>query len=384
MKTYRRLLWIGIPVLLGIILFTGFLALTARAQENLPPQRAGLDATDASSLYIPVQGLLTDASGNPLEGAYTVTFRIYDVFTGGTAKCEDIRHFNLTDGLFSSYMNAADCDSALDGRQLYLGVEVGSDGEMTPRSYIDNVPYAWGLRPGAIINGALDDESILQINNSGSGAGLSVMATSGEGVNSISVGGPGLFAASLAGPGVVANSAAGTALAVGGTGIITSSAKSYLWISGNDVRPYHQSDSTVIDMDTIGGAKITRGATAGTKNVMLPITIPGSLYGQDVRLTGLDIYWVGQTEFDGFTTVLMRRQVGVCDSCYENIVLNTNDQICDLANNPTGCALHFDLTTNNTLSPDSGIVYLTIEMFFSGAFTYVDLGGVRLTLEHNE
>ena len=43
----------------------------------------------------------------------------------------------------------------IDGRQLWLGVHVLGDlEEMTPRQPIYPVPYAWSLRPGAIIEDA--------------------------------------------------------------------------------------------------------------------------------------------------------------------------------------------------------------------------------------
>ena len=41
------------------------------------------------------------------------------------------------------------------------------------------------------------------------------------------------------------------------------------------------------------------------------------------------------------------------------------------------------LTSNNVLTADSGILYLTLELAFSGSTTWVEIGGVRLTLEHN-
>ena len=41
-----------------------------------------------------------------------------------------------------------------------------------------------------------------------------------------------------------------------------------------------------------------------------------------------------------------------------------------------------NLTTNNVLSENSGVLYLTIELSFSGATSWVDIGGVRLTLQH--
>jgi hypothetical protein len=138
-------------------------------------------------------------------------------------------------------------------------------------------------------------------------------------------------------------------------------------------------------MTNYGGASITRGATAGNKNVMLPITITAPLLGQNVTVTGLDIYWSGQTEFDGIAAVLLRRQTGVCGSaaCFANILFDSADRVCDVANNPTGCTIHFDLTENNVLTADSGILYLTLEFAFSGASTWIQVGGVKLTVSHN-
>jgi hypothetical protein len=161
--------------------------------------------------------------------------------------------------------------------------------------------------------------------------------------------------------------------------------QSSLWISGNGARPYRQSDSTVIDMNTTGGARITRGATAGKKNVMLPITVTGPLFGQNVTITDLDVYWAGETGFEAISAVLLRRQEGVCitTECYTNILFDTVDHTCEDSLNPTGCTLHYDLTTNNVLTADKGILYLTLELAFSGESTLIDIGGVKLTLRHD-
>ncbi|UCC64972.1 MAG: hypothetical protein JSV36_08020, partial [Anaerolineae bacterium] len=135
----------------------------------------------ASSHYIPIQGRLTDSSGTPLDGSYDVTFRLYEVSSGGTAVCEDTRSVSVENGLFSHYFQGC---SKIDGRQLYLGVQVEADPEMSPRQYIDNVPYAWSLRPGAIISGTLGSNAIVHIENWGSGGrGLRSYAMDTSGTN---------------------------------------------------------------------------------------------------------------------------------------------------------------------------------------------------------
>jgi hypothetical protein len=189
--------------------------------------------------------------------------------------------------------------------------------------------------------------------------------------------------------GYFSNIPGGVALKAAGSGVIQSSAKSYVWISGNGVRKYRDVDSTIIDMTNFGGAVVQRGATAGNKNVMLPITIPGPLYGQDVRVTGADIFWKGETEFDVISAFLMRRQTGVCTtnstSCFVNMIYITNDFTCDAANNPEGCTVSFSsaFIDNDVLTADSGILYLTIEFAFNSATSQIWIGGVRLTLEHD-
>src|SRR5690606_7705930 len=77
---------------------------------------------------IPYQGILTDSSGNPLTGTYSVTFRLYDVATGGTALSTDTHSVTTTQGLFTTTLTFG--PQYFDGRALWLGVKVGSDAEM--------------------------------------------------------------------------------------------------------------------------------------------------------------------------------------------------------------------------------------------------------------
>ena len=377
------------PIVLTIaaLVVVTFLLLATRAgqAQDIPNQIQRVEAVEANeSDFIPVQGQLTNASGNPLNVTYSMTFRLYDSYSGGTALCSATSSVTVNDGLFYTYMAAPDCP--IDGRQLYLGIQVGSDPEMTPRQYIDNVPYAWSVRPGALIK---DNRPtyILQAENEGAGPALSGKNTdadpNGIGVSGTSLAGPGVKGDSLVSVGVEASSFSGVSLAATGTGVIQSSADSYVWISGNGVRPFYQTDSTIINMTSIGSARVTRGATTGAKNVILPITLPGKLYGQNVTVTGLDIYWAGDTDFDAMTAVLLRRQTGVCSSCYQSILFDSVDRTCEDSANPTGCTTHYNLTTNNQLTNTSGILYLTIEMTFSGASTWIDIGGARLTLAHD-
>ena len=156
----------------------------AAAQEDIPgndPSGGDLSLSpDSRSNVIPLQGRLTDAMGKALNGSYTVIFSLYGQYAGGSPYCVSGQVLTLTDGLFNTYVGGENCK--IDGRRLFLGISVGSDGEMTPRLSIDTVPYAWSLRPGAVISDSLGSVPILHLENWGTGGrGLRsyAMATSG-------------------------------------------------------------------------------------------------------------------------------------------------------------------------------------------------------------
>jgi hypothetical protein len=128
-------------------------------------------------------GRLTEANGNPISGTRTITFTLYDSSVGGLAMCQDVDPVTVNNGLFSARMGFCTA-SDINGRQLYLGIQVGSDPEMTPRQAILPVPYAWSLRPGANISGTVAGDAIVHAENSASdGRGLRGYATSASGVN---------------------------------------------------------------------------------------------------------------------------------------------------------------------------------------------------------
>lgn len=330
---------------------------------------------------IPIQGQITDDGGNPLNGSYSVTFRLYDAATGGTLLCDDTQPLILNNGLFSIAMGGCSV-SKIDGTQVYLGIQVGSDPEMTPRQPIYPVPYAYSLVPGSDLEGSLGGQSMFKIENrSGDfSTALYGLASAASGTT-YGVEGKSSSASGYGGYFQNTNSA-GTALKAAGSGVIQSTALSHVWISGNGVRPFHQSDSTIIDMDTKGGALVYRGGTTGKKNIMLPITLPGVLYGQNVKVSHLFIYWRGDELSDNITAVLLRRQTGV-DS-YVPIVSQTGTNFsCSDEIHPDGCTIHYTLTSNNVLSQDSGILYLTLELDFASVSSWFQIGGVRLALEHD-
>ena len=115
---------------------------------------------------IPVQGRLTNAAGNPLTGSFEITFGLYLEATGGTAICSDTNIVDVSEGLFSSVI-WGDCPGVVNGQQLYLGIQVTGDEEMSPRQPIFATPYALSLVPQAVISATVSGDAVLHIENSG-------------------------------------------------------------------------------------------------------------------------------------------------------------------------------------------------------------------------
>lgn len=455
-------------ILLGTLV-TVLLVLAAGLSQAQGPQPPDVEPTGgagpevAVGNVIPIQGYLTDSAGNPLNGNYSITAHIYDVSSGGTALCSDTETVAVNNGLFT--MDVNNCTSNdVNGRQLYLGIQVGSDAEMTPRRPIYPVPYAMSLMPGARIEDTAYGRLLEIINHDGqalraysensygiygrtnspdyagvggegfvngsvgvygvspsygvfgyttgaTGIGVYGKADATSGVNygvygeSMSTNGIGvqgrapnraIFGAATASSGTTYgvygqaispdgfggyffNNPGGVALKAAGSGIIQSTAKSYLWISGNALQKANSTDTTVFEYDLYGGYLVKGGSDwSNNKTVLVPVTIPGQLYGQNVTITGLDLYYNTSDDVTGITVSAMRRQNGV--GAGDLIFWDGTDYICV---EPTRCVQHWDLTTNNVLSDERGILYIAFQLSFGGPNAYVHIGGVRLTLEHD-
>lgn len=90
------------------------------------------------------QGQAADANGVPLEGPYTLTFRLYDADTAGTKVWEERQdNVPLTGGHFSVLLGSRTSLAALDwAAPCWLSVQVNGESELAPRQRITSVPLA--------------------------------------------------------------------------------------------------------------------------------------------------------------------------------------------------------------------------------------------------
>ncbi len=125
---------------------------------------------------IPIQGRLTDNVGTPITGTHAITLTLYTASTGGTVMCQSAQSVYANNGLFNTVIDTCTNDD-IDGKDLYLGIQVAGDAEMTPRQQIYPVPYAYSLVPGALISGTLStyDPILSVVNNRGNGINVEVV-----------------------------------------------------------------------------------------------------------------------------------------------------------------------------------------------------------------
>ena len=90
------------------------------------------------------QGYLTDEAGTPLNGSYPMAFSLYDKAAMGNLVWTENAGVEVTQGFFSAVLGGTNPLDAnvFTGSDLWLGVKVGTDAEMTPRQQVSSVPYS--------------------------------------------------------------------------------------------------------------------------------------------------------------------------------------------------------------------------------------------------
>lgn len=416
--------------LFTIVLCVGLLLMAvslSQAQESVP-QSQDMTLLDTVGNAFTYQGrLLMD--GNPVNGNCDFQFSLWDAESGGTqiGSTQTKANVGVSNGLFSVALDFGGGRFTGDARWLAISVRYpagsGSYQALTPRQPLTAVPYALSLRPGATVRSG-DSEATLTgvhivagmpprfypygVYGSGMwgvwGYSTTALGVRGESTDSAGVGVWGLAssttgnthgvygkaqspdghggyfdntATSGAAIGLYAKSDQGVAISAGGTGRIQSTAKSYVWISGNSLMKNLASDTTRWDLQPNGGALIWRGSATGSKYIYYPVTMPSVLYGQPVKLTKLTVYYRCEDGTKNYITNTGLSKQTDADS-HEWIVSDGTDRT---SNSATSYSLN--LTSNNILSADQGGVGVQLYLHFEDDSYYVQIGGIRLELEHD-
>ena len=125
-----------------------------------------------STATIPYQGRLATSSGTPFTGLQSMEFRLYALPTGGTPLWTEYwtggNAVNVSDGLFSVLLGSLTVNPSLasvvqGNTQLWLGITIGTDTEMTPRVQLGSAAYsmqALSVPDGSISSTKLGEQSV--------------------------------------------------------------------------------------------------------------------------------------------------------------------------------------------------------------------------------
>ena len=106
-----------------------------------------LSTAQAVPMQLSQQGRLVDSSGAAAAGNHNLTFRLYNASTGGTLLWNETVSTNFTNGYYSVVLGSDTInnpleDSVLESGDLYIEIEIDSDGPLTPRSAVTSAPFA--------------------------------------------------------------------------------------------------------------------------------------------------------------------------------------------------------------------------------------------------
>jgi hypothetical protein len=147
-----------------------FLASAGTMKAQGPAPQGQIEAAANAPLLISYQGRLSNASG-PITATVAMTFTLWDAAAGGNVQWQEAnKPISVNNGFFTTLLGGGTplAPTIFDGRDLWIGVQVESDAEMSPRQRIASVPYAFAsntLVSGALISGTEASQPVLKVQN---------------------------------------------------------------------------------------------------------------------------------------------------------------------------------------------------------------------------
>lgn len=163
MKRYR--------MLIGMLLLVLLLSTSATQAQSPGEDPSVLTLGGSPTETFTYQGYFED-DGKPANGSYDFSFHIYDNYDPAAnliSDCQTFEDVMVTDGLFTfNLAPAIGMTKVFSGTGNWIEVRVKPHAEATyftlPRQPITAVPYAWGLRSGAVIESG-STKPILELRN---------------------------------------------------------------------------------------------------------------------------------------------------------------------------------------------------------------------------
>jgi len=378
-----RLLTRGLATALAL---APMLAVTVQASpppepEALRVEVRPLEAPARVEAIIPVQGRLMDASGNPVADAdYDMTFRVYD---GSGVQCNvGPTAVHTERGLFNANLSGCSPD-IFDGRFLTVGVQVGGDAEMTPVLVLRPVPYAMSLRPGAIVANSENFGHGLTVKGSGPGfdsalytensdsAGIAVWSktTSGNATVVIENLGSGPLLKGFGGDG------GEDEITITNEGELQVKPDSYVTVPGLTAVVEDGTTNVSLSPQSNGAVRATPYLVGGISNILIGVPVTTSLYGQQVDIESLSIFYRTTHSRSFITSVQLL--AGGADGNTGNILSDYADH-----DSVTYAEIYLTPVSHHTVFVHD-MVFVKLTLDFGEDYDSVYVAGVSLRVGHH-
>lgn len=175
-KTHYKVYLLRVGLFLALILFC----------LNFAPVKTHQTANAAAGInrQISFQGKLVNPNGtNVTDGSYSIVFSIYSVSSGGSAIWTETQSPTLSNGIFQVELGSVTPlpgSVDFDTDNIYLGIKVGADAEMTPRIRFTAVPQAFNSEKlgGIDSTGFIQNTTLQQPSSNFNISGAGVVGTS--------------------------------------------------------------------------------------------------------------------------------------------------------------------------------------------------------------
>lgn len=120
-----------------------------------------LSSPPARAAFVPAtlsyQGSLYSADNTPFNGVKDITFSLYTASTGGTAFWTEVqRSVHIVNGRFATVLgNTSTLNPASFSTDVWLGIQVSGEAEMTPRQKLTSVAFAFKADNGVPVGGII-------------------------------------------------------------------------------------------------------------------------------------------------------------------------------------------------------------------------------------
>ena len=128
------------------------------------------------------QGVLKNAAGSVVpNGEYILTFKFYNVESGGSELWSETKPINVVDGIIGTQLGSATpIPLPIFYETVWLGIAVGTENEFTPRIALTSVPYSFismSVPDGSLTAVKIDEGQIVKSLN-GLRDGINLLAGS--------------------------------------------------------------------------------------------------------------------------------------------------------------------------------------------------------------